>query len=154
MRLDKTEAKEISESYENFVIGKMRLFLNGSDLTFIVAGGILKEVLEASNLLSKNDIKSRILSCHSVKPIDKESILNAASETNVIITVEENNICGGFGSAVAEVLMDNNIFPKKFLRLAIPDVYSSIVGDQYFLRNYYGISSKKIFKRVLNLIQS
>ncbi len=153
LRLDKSEVNEPIGSEEEFVLGQMRLFSSGEDVTFIASGGILNEVMDASKDLLKHDISSKVLSCHSIKPIDSNSIIKAALETKVIVTVEENNLFGGLGSAVAEVLMDRMIYPKKFLRISIPDVYSSIVGDQSYLRKYYKISADDIFQRTFSLLR-
>lgn len=153
IRLDKSEAIELDKNNLNFTLGKMRLFASGNDVTFIASGGILEEVMIASEELLKKNISSNVLSCHSIKPIDSESIKEAALKTKAVITVEENNLFGGLGSAVAEVLMDNMVYPEKFLRISIPDVYSSIVGDQKFLRKYYKISSNDIFERTLKLLK-
>ncbi len=154
LRLDKTQAPEDKSLLKEFEFGKMREFRKGDEITFIATGGILLEVLKAANQLGLEGINSRVLSCHSIKPLDSETIISSAKNTGGIITVEENNIFGGLGSAIAEVLLDNMIIPKKFLRLAINDSYTSIVGDQQFLRNYYKLDANSIYKNAINLIKN
>ena len=89
---------------------------------------------------------------HSIKPIDKDAIISAAKGTGGIVTVEEHNIDGGLGSAVAEVCMDNNTSPKVFLRIGLDDRYSSIVGSQDYLKFRYHIDSKAIVNRIRGLL--
>ncbi len=155
LRLDKTKAVEPDNKNIKFEFGKMRLFKEGDDIAFIVAGGILNEVLEAAKILNVEEkLNSRVVACHSIKPIDEEMIIKCASENTCLITVEENNICAGLGSAVAEVLMDKMIFPSKFARYAIPDLYSSVVGNQNYLRKFYNLDSISIAKRAKNLLSN
>ena len=80
----------------------------------------------------------------TIKPIDIDSIVRACNETKGIITVEENSLLGGLGGAVAEVCMDLDVKPKSFYRIGMRDEYSSIVGDQSYLRSHYGLDSKAI----------
>ena len=116
-------------------------------------GGILKDVVEAAELLQKQGIDAGVVSMHSVKPIDKNAIISAANESGGIVTIEEHNINGGLGSAVAEVCMDNGISPKAFLRIGLDDRYSSIVGSQDYLKAYYEMDSSAIVKKVQALLE-
>ena len=91
---------------------------------------------------------------HSIKPIDKDEIIDAAVNTGGIVTIEEHNKDGGLGSAISEICMDNAVMPKKFLRIGLNNTYSSIVGSQQYLRLRYEMDSKAIIKKVLNLLKS
>lgn len=143
-RLDKSLA--IHDSAEPFEFGKARLLRQGSDLTLISCGGVMNEVLIAAKSLAASGIESRVLSMHTIKPIDQESILKAVRETNHIIVVEEHTIDGGLGSAVAEVCMDAGVMPKGFYRIGLRAGFSSIVGSQGYLRRAYGMDSSSIEK--------
>jgi transketolase len=89
---------------------------------------------------------------HTIKPIDKDAIIAAAIETGGIVSIEEHNIDGGLGGAVAEVCMDSGVIPKVFLRIGLDNKYSSIVGTQDYLKEYYGMDKTAITKRVLDLL--
>lgn len=89
---------------------------------------------------------------HTVKPIDKKAIVGAAKETGKIITVEEHNLCGGLGSAVAEVLADEEMLSCKMKRIALPDVNVSRVGDCEWLRDCYGMSVEKLLCTVKEFV--
>jgi transketolase len=153
LRIDKTAAKEQNDNDRTFKIGKARKHIEGSDITLIATGGVLFDVLEAAKVLKKSGIKVRVLGIHTIKPIDKTEIILAAKETGGIITVEEHNKDGGLGSAVAEVCMDNFIFPKKFLRIGLENTYSSIVGSQQYLKSRYKIDAKAIVKSTVKLLK-
>ena len=136
----------------DFKLGKAIQVRDGSDATLIFTGTIGNQVAPAAEELEKEGIRCRVISMHTVKPIDKDAIVAAAEETGGIITVEEHNIHGGLGSAVAEVLCDAGVMPKKFLRLALPDEYPSLVGSQKWLLDKYGLSAPKITERVIELL--
>jgi len=127
-----------------FQFGKAIRVRDGKDLTFLFTGTIGANVAAAADLLDREGIRCRLVSVHTVKPVDKDAILAAAEETGGIVTVEEHNLNGGFGSAVAEVLCDAGIRPKRFLRLGLPDRYDSLVGSQKWLLDKYGLSAPKI----------
>jgi transketolase len=150
LRLDKTSEPESNEEIP-FIFGRMRQFRAGSDITLISIGGILTESIRAAELLSEKGIEARILSCHSLKPLDGDAIKLAATETGGIVTIEEHSIVGGLGSAVAEFCMENYP-PKKFLRIGLNDIYSATVGDQKYLRKEYEMDAESIVKKVTNLL--
>ena len=151
MRLDKTAAEDsVTESH--FVIGGSRRYKEGSDITLIAIGGILDDVNIAAFDLQKLGINVRIVGMHSIKPIDTDEILDAAKNTGGIVTIEEHNKDGGLGSAVSEVCMDFGVMPKKFLRIGLDNMYSSIVGSQQYLRSRYEMDSEAIVSKVMKLV--
>jgi len=153
LRLDKTAAED-SPFGEPFVIGKSRRYKEGDDITLIAIGGILDDANFASIELKKLGVNARVVGMHSIKPIDKDEIIDAAVNTGGIVTIEEHNKDGGLGSAISEICMDNAVMPKKFLRIGLNNTYSSIVGSQQYLRLRYEMDSKSIIKKVLNLLKS
>jgi len=123
----------------DFEIGKAITVCEGDDAAAIYTGTIGYNAKLAVEQLRKEGIRCRLVSMHTVKPIDKDAIVRAARETGAIVTVEEHNINGGLGSAVAEVLMDEGCLNMKCRRLALPDVNVSKVGGQEWLREQYGL---------------
>lgn len=154
LRLDKSHGddKPNFKKNEKFELGKARVIRNGTDCTIIVTGGILEEVIKAEVLLRSKGISTRIISMHTLKPLDKNTIISTCKKTNTVITVEEHTIYGGLGSAVAEVLLDNNVIPDRFLRIGLEAGFSSIVGSQKYLRKYYSLDASSIFNRVFKLL--
>jgi transketolase len=131
-----------------FELGKAITACEGSDATIIFTGTIGNQVMPAAEQLAAEGIGCRVISLHTVKPIDRAAIVAAARETGAIFTVEEHQLQGGLGSAVAEVLCDEGAAPEKFLRLGLPDTYVSRVGTHEWLLDQYGLSAPKIAARV------
>ena len=154
LRLDKSAGDDkIKNDNEIFQIGKARLIREGFDCTIIVTGGILEEVLSAHETLANKGISVRVLSMHTIKPIDKNAILAAGEETGAVITVEEHTVSGGLGGSVAEVFMYNNSVPKKFLCIGLESRFSSIVGSQKYLRQQYKLDANSISNRIYSLLK-
>ena len=151
LRLDKTAMEERSIDPGLFSIGKSRRHSDGKDLTIVTTGGILLDVMNATSELINLGYSIRVIGMHTIKPIDKDEIVLAATETGGIITVEEHNKDGGLGSAVAEVCLDAGVHPKKFLRISLNNKYSSVVGSQKYLKSFYKMSSESIVDSILNI---
>jgi transketolase len=152
LRLDKSAGEDSPDGDECFQLGRMRCLREGTDATIIVTGGILCEVQQAAKTLAEAGIEVRILSCHTLKPFDVESLLQAVTRTPVLITVEEHTICGGLGGLVAETLMDHNTVPRRFRRIGLRVGFSSIVGSQEYLRKCYGLDADSIVEQVGELV--
>ncbi len=148
LRLGRGGEKQIHDSIDNFEIGKAIKIQDGEKIAIFSTGAIFDEVDEACKVLSKEGIVPAVYTFPTVKPIDKEVILECASQYNTIITVEEHNLSGGFGSAVAEVLAEQDSKKAKLVRIALDDRYSCIVGSQKYLRQQYSIDSKAIIEKV------
>ncbi|WP_273319762.1 transketolase family protein [Vallitalea guaymasensis] len=141
--------------YENtdydFRIGKAHQLTDGNDLTIIACGSCVYQAIEAAKILSSVDgIKARVLNMHTIKPIDREAVLKAVYETRRIITVEDHNVMGGLGSAVAEVIIESGK-GCAFRKLGIPDTFS-IIGLHEDLMAYYEIDTNGIVENVRKLI--
>jgi transketolase len=155
LRLDKSFGKDAPlKETEQFELGRARVLKDGTDVSIMVTGGILEEVQQASNILESNGISVQIISIHTLKPLDKETIIKAAKGTSTIVTVEEHTIHGGLGGAVAETLMDNAVYPEKFLRIGLEAGFSSIVGSQQYLRKQYGLDAETIAGKIRKLLKN
>jgi transketolase len=152
LRLERAAGDFKDSDIVPFTFGRARCLRNGASITLIAAGGIVAEAVTAADVLADVGIKCRVLSIHSLKPLDSESILAAARETGGIVTIEENTVLGGLGAAVAEVCLESNHRPALFRRLGINDRYLSVVGDQQYLRTDAGIDSAAISKAVKELL--
>jgi len=137
------------ENYE-FEIGKGKILKDGSDATVIAMGITLFHSLIASEELEKEGIKVRIINMSTVKPIDKELIIDSAKKTGVILTVEDHSIIGGLGSAVSEVIVQE--YPVYQKILGVPDMFTQS-GKPDELLDRCGISSKHIKKAIYELLK-
>lgn len=152
LRLDRSSAPATNRPDEQFRLGRARMIREGEDMTLMAVGGILGIALEAAERLAGEGIECRVSSMHTVKPLDREAILAACRETGGIVTIEEHTIDGGLGGAVAEVCLDAGVFPKTFHRIGLRAGFSSIVGDQDFLRSQYGMDAQTIITAVRKLL--
>ncbi len=132
----------------DFQFGKALQVREGRDLTFIFTGTIGNQVVPAAAQLAAEGLSCRVISMHTVKPIDEQAVLAAATETGGIVVVEEHQIHGGLGGAVAEVLCRACAVPARFLSIALPDEYVSKVGSHEWLLEQYGLSAPAIVRRV------
>lgn len=153
LRLGKAGEPVVHKILPHFQVGEAIVMRQGTDITLISTGGILYNTIEAAKQLGQKGIKARVLSMHTLKPLDIESVLTAARETRAIITVEEHSIIGGLGSAVAEVLAESGGPHVIFKRVGIPGSFCSHIGSQEYLRETYGLSVEGIVRNVQSLME-
>jgi len=145
--------KDVHQGKIDFEIGKAITVKEGNDATIIFTGTIGYNAKIAAENLYKEGINIRVISMHTIKPIDKETIIQAAKKTKKIITIEEHNLSGGLGSAVAEVLADEGILGAiKFKRIGFPDIYITKVGNQEWIREEYGLGIKSIETEIRKIL--
>lgn len=139
LRLGRADEPVVHQVTPQFELGKAITVRQGRDVTLIATGGMLCNAIGAAATLSKQGLTCRVLSMHTVKPLDVEAVLAAARETTGVFTIEEHSIIGGLGGAVAEVLLEADQRPRYFKRIGLNGGFSSIVGDQEYLRAQYGL---------------
>jgi 1-deoxy-D-xylulose-5-phosphate synthase len=146
---------DLEEGFQRLSIGKGEILTEGSDILILAVGRSVQEALTARELLLAQGITSTVVNCRFVKPIDKELISELAERIPRIITVEENVLQGGFGSAVLEALNDFGIGDYYLERLGIPDIFVEH-GPQHLLRSKYNLDAPAIVetaKRMMNSSQ-
>jgi transketolase len=148
LRLDKSAAPVTAQPDEAFQAGSIRTVRDGSDVTLAATGGILGEALLAADTLAEQGICCRVLSVHTIKPLDTDTLTAAASETGGIVSIEEHAVDGGLGGAIAEALMEAGAFPGFFVRLGLRNTFSSVVGSQKYLRKVYSLDAAAIARTV------
>ena len=115
IRYGRDAVPNFTSENQEFIIGKGQELVKGNDIAIIATGHMVWEAIKASEELAKENINVRVINIHTIKPIDKEIIIKAATETGAIVTAEEHQIMGGFGSAVAEVVVAGNPVPMEFI---------------------------------------
>ncbi len=135
-----------------FEVGKANTLKEGSDVTIVATGEPVYPALVAGQSLEKEGVSCRVISMHTIKPLDKEVLLKAAGDTKAIITVEEHSVYGGLGSACAEVLMEAGV-SVPFKIVGIPDEYT-VTGSQVDIFAHYGITPEGLADTALKLLQS
>ncbi len=133
----------------DFRIGKAKVLRDGGDLTLITCGSRVHFSLGAAEILASQGIETRVIDMHTLKPLDRAAIRKAANETQAIMTVEEHNITGGLGSAVAEVLVDQQRIA--FQRHGIPDEFVP-VGPPAALYAEYMLDTEGIARKAKSFL--
>lgn len=150
VRLERGGEPEIFSKDEKFEIGKLKEIIKGYDIAVITIGTVINEAIKAADILREKNNYISVYSVYSLKPIDKEQILEIAKEYKYIITVEEHQITGGLGSTIAEIIAENNMVTK-IIRLGLNDEFTSVVGNQEYLREIYKIDYKTIIRKIESL---
>jgi 1-deoxy-D-xylulose-5-phosphate synthase len=143
---------ELDRDLKSIEIGKGEQLLEGTDLILVAIGTTVYPALQAAEVLRLKGISTGVVNARFVKPLDAELILGVARRTGRIITVEENALQGGFGSAVLELLYDNNLQDVKVRRLGLPDHYIE-QGSQAQLRKDVGIDAEGITAAALEFMK-
>lgn len=141
LRLARMKTRKIYDENQKFEIGKAVQIGEGTDATIFATGITVEQAIIAKEELEKQGINVRVVDMHTIKPIDEKIILKCARETKKLISIEDHNIIGGLGSAIAEVLTKEE--PKKLTRLGIKDTFGKS-GKAEQLIKYFGISSSDI----------
>jgi len=151
LRLGTNREPEIYEKDYDFRLGKAVIVREGKDIALVGTGSILKDLLDVAEKLKAEGIQARVINLHTIKPIDREVIIKAADEIGKIITVEDHNIIGGLGSAVAEVLAE---YGGKicFKRIGLQDRFSKGYGTYKEVKMNNGISVNSIIELVRKLM--
>jgi len=152
LRLGRAGEPSVYNATPQFRLGEAITICEGSDITLIASGSMLYNTRLVADELIAQGISTRVLSMPTIKPLDVKAVLEAALETDAIITLEEHSITGGLGSAVAEVLMESNVRPRCFKRIGLPDKFTSIVGTQDYLREQYGLDPASILGTIRALL--
>lgn len=154
LRLGRGGEKKIHKIIDGFQIGKAIKVKDGEKVALLSTGAIFEEVNDAYNQLINNGLNPAVYTFPTVKPIDREVIEKLAKGFDLIVTCEEHNIVGGFGSAVAEILAEISQSKSVLLRIGINDEYSVRVGNQKYLRAQYGLDANSIVSKVLAYINN
>lgn len=149
LRISRIPVPKVHADDYKFELGKAVRLREGGDVTLIANGVVVSRALDAADLLAKSGIEARVLSMSTVKPLDRESIVNAARETGAIVTAEEALAAGGLGGAVAEVLAVEHPTPMRIV--GVPDIFAP-TGTAEFLLSHFGISAEGISKAALEVI--
>jgi transketolase len=129
-----------AEGRGTFEIGRAVRLRDGADVTLAACGPLpLAACLDAADLLRTEGVAARVLDLHTVKPLDVDAVVDAARQTAGIVTVEDHNVLGGLGAAVAEVVAEHA--PTMVLRIGVPDVYCPTVGGHAELLAGLGVDA-------------
>ncbi|AEM77805.1 transketolase family protein [Thermoanaerobacter wiegelii] len=143
IRLGRMAVPDIHDQNYKFELGKGEVIREGKDVAIIATGIMVAIAIEAADKLKEEGIEATVVNIHTIKPIDKDLIVEVAKKTGKVITAEEHNIIGGLGSAVAEVFSEE--CPVKIKRIGIKDQFGQS-GSPKELLKYYGLTAEDIVK--------
>ncbi len=150
LRLTRNKTNLITTPKTPFKIGKANLMQKGKDITIVACGPIMNEVLLAAQELKKKKISIEIINNHTIKPLDKKTIINSIKKTKRLLTVEDHQRHGGLGSALAELVSQNYPVPMKII--GVNDTFGeSGVPEQLYKK--YNLNKDYIIKEILKLLK-
>jgi transketolase len=136
---------------DSFEFGKARLLKEGRDICFMALGSLMvNECLKASGLLAAQGIDAGVLDILTLKPIDREAVLDQAAKVKAVVSAENHQVIGGLGSAVAELLAENS-YQGKFRRIGIQDEFGQ-VGTQDYLTKHFGLDAETVAAKARELL--
>ncbi len=150
LKFGKKSMPNLPRVSENFEIGRGSLIREGEDIAFIACGETVAPAFEAAGKLEERGISARVISMHTINPLDKELVLDTAKRCKAVITVEEHCVNGGLGEACASLLMQESQFVR-FKMVGFPDE-ETVTGSQTEIFNYYGISGEGLCQTAIQLL--
>lgn len=150
IRVSRPDVENITTEDTPFIPGKANVLREGDDICIMATGLMVHEALEAARRLEKDNISAAVVNFHTIKPIDKETILYYGSKVKGIVTAEENTVLGGFGSAVAEVLCGNS--SAKFAMVGIEDRFGQSGQPEELFREY-GLTAENIYRKCMDTLR-
>jgi len=149
LRLSRMPVPDIHPAGYEFAIGRAARLREGSELTLIANGTMVCRALEAASLLEQDGIRAAVLNLSTIRPLDRQAILDAAAQ-GPIITIEEHTVLGGLGGAVAEVVVQQH--PVRMRLLGIPGEFAP-TGSPAFLFEHFGLTPEGIRKAAVQLME-
>ena len=143
IRLGRNELPDVYSLNDNFVLGGSNVFGSGIDGTIFATGATVSMALEAKLILKSLGVDVRVVDLYSIKPIDKDTIIKCAKETNLLVSIEDHSVIGGIGSIISNVLCEN--YPKKIVKLGVQDKFGKS-GKAEKVYELYGITKENIVK--------
>lgn len=147
IRMFRKSTPDVFDESEKFDLFKSKTIKEGKDISIFCSGIMVDETLKANKILEEKGIDAEIINIHTIKPIDKESIIKSVSKTHAIITSENHNIIGGLRSAVSEVLCENYRGPFAFKSIGVNDCFGQ-VGKMPYLKEVYNMTYNDIISAV------
>ena len=150
LRMGTTKEASVYDKECPFELGRGHIVKPGHDISIIATGSIIYDVLQAARILKEKGIDARVIDMHTIKPMDKDILMQAARETKAILTVEEHSIVGGLGESVAAVILENG-GNTKFKRMGIEDHFCSGYGPHEYVKAKHGLGVDAIAAQAADL---
>lgn len=153
LRLGKTGERVCHDPDVSFKLGKAIVARGGGDATLVATGGMLQTALDVADRLERSGIHLRVLSMHTLHPLDADAVICAAAQTRALVTLEEHNLTGGLGAAVGQVLAARGAAPPLCV-IALPRECTPTGGGQEDMRRRYGLDVESVSVKVASFLDS
>ena len=153
LRLGKKNEPVIHENVPDLKFGRGLVVKEGQDVCLLSCGNIMPVALGAASELEQNGVSSKVVSMHTVKPLDHHLLKEIFSQFKIVITIEEHSLVGGFGSSVAEWVVDHHIGKSDILRFGIKDEFVHRSGNQENARQANGLSVNQIVTTIMTALK-
>jgi transketolase len=151
MRLHRSFADVLYDENEDFELGKGKILREGQDVALIATGVVMVgEALKAATLLAERGIFATVVDMHTIKPIDRNLVIQLAATCGAIVTCENHQIVNGLGSAVAEVLVEE--IPTPMVRVGVKDLFGE-VGTLDYLKERFGLTATVIVENAEKVLE-
>lgn len=151
IRFGKRPMPHLHPSGTPFEVGKALQIRDGRDIAFVATGETVYPALKAAEQMEQSGYSCRVISMHTIKPLDVEAVIQAAKECRAIVTVEEHRTAGGLGEACAAILMEMNV-QVPFKIVGIPDEYT-VTGNQLEIFAHYGLTAQGLTRTAIALLE-
>lgn len=154
IRMAKGKEEKHHKDNEHLCVDKLLPIVSQTraQISIVAVGTVLSEAIELAELLRQESIVAQVFSSPSVKPLDEQSILELSQRCKLLVSMEDHNVIGGLGDAIASVLSER-CSHARLLKVGLNDTFTDVVGDQNYLRNYYGISAERVKEKILEIWQ-
>jgi transketolase len=148
LRLGKAGEPLVHVTRPEFALGKAITLRDGTDLTLIACGSMLATSATVAERLAELGLSARLVSMHTIKPLDVDTVVAAATETKMVFTLEEHSVEGGLGAAVAEVIAELDAPRAPLKRIGLRPEFNRVVGDQKYLKALHGLDEESVLKTI------
>jgi len=149
IRLTRSDLLKIYQEDYKFELGKFSILRPGKDVAILAIGAMLEKALKATEILEGQGVSAEVVNCSSIKPLDKETILEVAGKTGAVLTIEDHSVYGGLGGAVSEVLSQHLPRPMKIMGV---DNRFGRSGTPEELYNHYGLTAERVAHEASELV--
>ena len=149
LRFGRPKVPNFTHINQDFNIGKGVKLIEGSDVTIVATGHLVWEAIDCAKKLKSEGISAELINIHTIKPLDKNIILDSVSKTNCIVSAEEHNVIGGLGESISSLLVKNNLSPMEFV--GVEDSFGESGTPQELMKKYQ-LSSENIYLKCKKVI--
>ena len=149
LRFGRPKVPNFTPVNQDFNIGKGVKLIEGSDVTIVATGHLVWEAIDCAKKLKSEGISAELINIHTIKPLDKNIILDSVSKTNCIVSAEEHNVIGGLGESISSLLVKNNLSPMEFV--GVEDSFGESGTPQELMKKYQ-LSSENIYLKCKKVI--